>query len=156
MSQETRSQAFHRLAQNRRDALLDKVRLFGQLSGPSYDWTPDEVWSYFSEITQALEQALLKFQEQKRWGPSPASTAPAEAQPDDEAPAASADIMILDELEQPPLTKEQRRKIGVAVMMRAAEEDLEGTLEMIILQREVINDLQAKLDACRGGNPAEA
>ena len=150
---ETKHQAFHRLAQARKEALLDKVRLFGQLSGPSYDWTPDEVWAYFEEITQGLEQALARFQEQKRWGPSPASTAPAAPQPDDEAPSdpePEADLPPLD-----PLTKEQWRKLTIGQMIERAKNDPEHLPTMLVLQQEMIADLTAQLAQFKPPAPVE-
>jgi hypothetical protein len=71
-----KNEAFHRLAQKRVDALTDQIRVFSNLAGPSYDWTAEEVWSYFSQVTAALETALGRFQEQKRWGAQPSNEEP--------------------------------------------------------------------------------
>lgn len=144
---ETKNQAFHRLAQARKEALIDKIRLFGQLSGPSYDWTPDEVWVYFGEITQALEAALARFQEQKRWqGEGGEAQAPAEA----EAPESLAEPEEETTIATPaPDTKEQRRRKTIGELIKAAENDTEMLPEMLVMQREVIADLQAQIDSLR-------
>lgn len=142
MSQETKSEAFHRLAQARKEALLEKIRLFGKLSGPSYDWTPDEVWAYFGEITQALEATLARFQEQKRWGSGEAgegleTQAPAIAEAEAEEP---------ESLSEPePETKYQVRKRTIGELIKAAEHDVEMLPEMLVLQREMITNLQKQL-----------
>lgn len=151
MSQETKNQAFHRLAQARKEALLDKIRLFGQLSGPSYDWNQDEVWAYFSEITQALEQALLRFQEQKRWtgaGIEAQAEASAGAEADDpESPAEP------EEEEAPEISREQRRKRTIGQLIQDAKNDIELLPELIVLHKEVIDYQQAVIDELRGQLP---
>lgn len=131
--------AFHRLAQKRMEALIDQVRVFSNLSGPSYDWSQEEVWAYFTQITQALEQALARFQEQKRWsGAGNEAQAPAEAE-DPESPAEP-------EAEEPPISKSHRRAGSIKELIRAAENDTEMLPEMLVMQREVIADLQSQID----------
>ena len=159
MSQETKSQAFHRLARNRVDALLDKARLFGQLSGPSYDWSPDEVWAYFGEITQALEQALARFQEQKRWktgetgeGSQAQAEAPAEAE------AAAPENPAEPAIEEAPVeTRYDRRKRTIKELIEGARNDPEMLPEMLAMQREVIDQQQAIIEElkarCNNGLP---
>ena len=145
MSQETKNEAFHRLAQARKEALLEKIRLFGQLSGPSYDWTPDEVWAYFGEITQALEAALARFQEQKRWG---ASAEPVDAAP--EPPEGGESPSPIPAESNEPVdqgaARERRRRRSIGELIEAARNDTEMLPEMLVLQKEVIADLQRQLN----------
>ena len=148
MPQETKSQAFHRLAQARKEALLDKIRLFGQLSGPSYDWTQEEVYAYFQEIALGCEEAFKRFQEQRRWaGERIGAQASAEA----EDPESLAE----PEPEEPsptPISKWDRRSRTISGLIRAAQNDTELLPELLVLHKEVIdfqeaviNELQTRL-----------
>ncbi len=145
---ETKNEAFHRLAQSRKEALLDKARLFGQLSGPSYDWTQEEVYAYFQEIALGCEEAFKRFQEQKRWtGERSEAQASAEAK----APE-SLDELEPESLTPIPETRAQKRSRTIGELIKAAANDTEMLPEMIAMQKEVIADLQRKLDELREKN----
>ena len=149
MSQETKSQAFQRLAQARKEALLDKVRHFGQLSGPSYEWTPQEVWDHFTEIAAALEQAMARFQEQKRWGAGETGEgveAEAEA-------SAGAEADNPESPAEPEISREQRRRKTIGDLIQAAQNDTELLPELIVLHKLVIDFQQAVIDELRAQLP---
>jgi hypothetical protein len=136
--------SFHRLAQKRLDALLEQIRIFSNLSGPSYDWTAEEIWAYFAQITKALEEALARFQEQKRFHKNTL---------DEETPARRSlrSLRPVDQGEDQGETQEDtkiaKRKLVIIDMIRLSEKDPEALPEMLILQKEVISHLQGLLNA---------
>lgn len=55
-------EAFTRLAERRTNALLDRIRLLGNLSNPyAYSYGEDDVRLIFSTIDQELKAAKAKF-----------------------------------------------------------------------------------------------
>jgi hypothetical protein len=64
---EAKRDAFTRLAERRTNAVLDKVRVLGNLSNPyAYEYTDDDVRMIFSAIEQELKTTRLKFQGTRR------------------------------------------------------------------------------------------
>jgi len=147
--------AFHRLAEKRVEALADQIRIFSNLSGPSYEWTADEVTSYFDKIGTALTEAMARFQEQKNWKLSADAhpTPEVVSAPDDEDPEpepTSDENPLVEEL-HPSASKEYRRRRTIGQLIVDAQNDKEMLPEMVVFQREVIADLQRSLDDCRAG-----
>jgi hypothetical protein len=161
-----KSANFHRLAEQRVEAIEDKVRIFSNLSGPSYEWTPEEVNDYFEKIRIAVHTAHYRFFETKRWqklnGPpllSPSAVQkgikewprddaeyvpedyPASEMRDNSEPE-SASQMAARAKENPT----RSRQLSISEIIHEASEDMESLAEMIVLQRRVIDDLQTKLD----------
>ena len=63
-----KSAKFHEMAAKRAAAIVDQLRIFSNLHNPSsYDWTPEEVETYFAEIEEAALIALDRFRKTKRW-----------------------------------------------------------------------------------------
>ncbi len=61
---ETRPQKFTRLAEQRVNSILDKIRLLGQLSNRSnYEYTDAQVEMIFKAIQKDLSAVKLKFRE---------------------------------------------------------------------------------------------
>ena len=61
-SKETKEQRFKRLAEQRVNVILDKLRLLGQLSNTSnYDYTEEQVDAAFRAIQVELNAARSKF-----------------------------------------------------------------------------------------------
>jgi hypothetical protein len=135
---------FHVLAEKRIANLLDQIRIFSNLSNLAYDWTPVEIWDYFDQITVALEEALGRFQKTKRWPTSEITIDPAE------------EPLVEEEIAEPEdagAAKQLRRKQSIHDVIVAAQNDKEMLPEMVVLQREVINDLQRQIDELRGIKP---
>lgn len=60
-------EAFKRLAERRTTAVLERVRLLGNLSnGYAYEYSDDDVKKIFSTIEQELRSTKAKFQASKR------------------------------------------------------------------------------------------
>jgi hypothetical protein len=58
-----KSQAFQRLAIQRTNAVLEKLRLLGNLSNTAtYEYSSDEVSKIFAAITKELRKARSKFE----------------------------------------------------------------------------------------------
>jgi hypothetical protein len=136
-------EAFVRLSEKRLDTIEDAVRIWSNLSGPSYEWTPDEVLAQSARITAAVGTAMARFQESKHWAagmPQEAPEQPAEPDPAPEAPTTPA----------ASITPRQ------AAMLRIWDEasNEEGALvEMLAMQREVIAGLQSDIDKLRDRKP---
>ena len=63
-SRESRDKRFCRVAERRVNALLDKIRLLGQMSDRrNYDYTDAQVAKIFKAIDDELKTARTKFQE---------------------------------------------------------------------------------------------
>lgn len=151
---------FHRIATKRVEALADQIRIFSNLSGPSYEWTAAEVTGYFDQIEAALNSALARFQEQKIWKlsagakptPEPPS-APEESETNFDASEMreSSDDAPAEPVEDihPSIALERRRKRTIGQLIADAKNDTEMLPEMLVLQREVIANLQQSLDECR-------
>jgi hypothetical protein len=64
---ESKSDAFKRLAERRTNAILDRIRVLGNLSNPyAYEYTEDDVRAIFSAIDQELKLTRLKFHNQQK------------------------------------------------------------------------------------------
>ena len=66
-SVQTRDEKFQRLAEQRVNAILDKLRLLGQLSNKSnYEYTDDQVELIFKAIQHDLNTTKAKFRNRTR------------------------------------------------------------------------------------------
>jgi hypothetical protein len=64
---ETKSEAFKRLAERRTNAILDRIRVLGNLSNPyAYEYTEDDVRAIFTAVEQELKLTRAKFQNQRK------------------------------------------------------------------------------------------
>jgi hypothetical protein len=64
---ETKRDAFKRLAEKRTNAVLDRVRVLGNLSNPyAYEYSEDDIRLIFGAIEQELRSTRAKFQNVKR------------------------------------------------------------------------------------------
>ncbi len=64
---ENKAEAFRRLAERRTNAVLDRIRVLGNLSNPyAYEYTDDEVRTIFTAIDKELRLTRAKFQNQRR------------------------------------------------------------------------------------------
>ena len=62
--EQTRDQRFKRLAEQRVNAILDKLRLLGQLSNRSnYEYTDTQIEAIFKAIQKELNATKTKFRE---------------------------------------------------------------------------------------------
>jgi hypothetical protein len=67
MTAETKREAFTRLAERRTNAVLDRIRILGNLSNPyAYEYTEEDARAIFLAIEQELKATKLKFQAGKR------------------------------------------------------------------------------------------
>jgi hypothetical protein len=63
---ETKDEAFRRLAERRTNAVLDRIRVLGNLSNPyAYEYTDDEVRLIFAAIDHELRLTRAKFQRKR-------------------------------------------------------------------------------------------
>ena len=59
--------AFVRLAENRTNAVLDKIRVLGNLSNPyAYEYTPEDIQKIFKAIETELRATKAKFGQQSK------------------------------------------------------------------------------------------
>ena len=64
---ETKGDAFKRLAERRTNAILDRIRVLGNLSNPyAYEYSEDDVRTIFAAIDQELKLTRAKFQNQRK------------------------------------------------------------------------------------------
>ena len=64
---ESKGDAFKRLAERRTNAILDRIRVLGNLSNPyAYEYNEDDVRAIFSAIDQELRATRAKFQANRR------------------------------------------------------------------------------------------
>lgn len=64
---ETKREAFRRLAERRTNAVLQRVRVLGNLSNPyAYEFTEEDIRAIFAAIDQELKVTRLKFQNQQK------------------------------------------------------------------------------------------
>ncbi len=64
---ETREQRFRRLAEQRVNAILDRIRLLGQLANKSnYEYSDAQVEAIFKAIQKDVNAAKSKFREGKK------------------------------------------------------------------------------------------
>lgn len=137
-----KNENFHRLARRRVDAILDAFRIFSNLSGPSYLWTPAEVEAYVDEISRGVAGALDRFKETKHWR-------------DHRADAASADVVsettaVAEEpVDRQPEPEPRRTRATLIGEILAAKDTPETLAETIAMQREVIDRLQGLIDQRR-------
>lgn len=60
--EETKEQAFIRLAEHRMDRALTYIRLVGNLSHKSsYDWRPEDIEAISTTLHQAVDDAMARF-----------------------------------------------------------------------------------------------
>jgi hypothetical protein len=151
---ETKNEAFHRLAGKRMETITNAIRIFGNLSGPSYDWSPAEVLAYIAQIDQAKNEALDGFKDTKRWRlAAPQEVAEARA-----ADPVSTDADDAEAAPEPPedgsgpnqswkhLPQPRPRQFTFTEIIREAGDTVESLAEMIAMQREVIEWLQGELN----------
>lgn len=175
-----KNDAFHRLAAQRVEKIEDAFRIFSNLCGPSYERSPVEVLTYVARIDTARVAMLDRFRECKWWrdqnGDSLCSSTdaaitassgipnsnpttngsdgseietilscPTSTEPEN-SPSATTDETTEADEDRPA-----KRKRTIVDVLREAENDSEALAEMVAMQREVIEDMQFKLDAARGG-----
>lgn len=152
---------FHRLALKRVENVANALRIFSNLSGPSYEWDPAEVMAYVGQIEAALADAVARFQETKRWrtaAPAP-SVDPAPHEPPPQTPDAPelSPAPAPDPVAEPAapqrtaaLSPEARRRLTIGQIIDEARDDREALAEMVFLQKQVIANLQSALDRARG------
>ena len=64
---ETKRDAFRRLAERRTNAVLEKIRVLGNLSNPyAYEFSDEDVRAIFGAIENELKLTRLKFQNQRK------------------------------------------------------------------------------------------
>ena len=64
---ETKREAFRRLAERRTNAVLQRVRVLGNLSNPyAYEFTEEDIRAIFAAIDQELKVTRLKLQNQQK------------------------------------------------------------------------------------------
>jgi len=64
---ESKSEAFKRLAEKRTNAILDRIRVLGNLSNPyAYEYTEDDVRTIFAALDQELKVTRAKFHNQRK------------------------------------------------------------------------------------------
>jgi hypothetical protein len=64
---ETKGEAFKRLAERRTNAVLDRIRVLGNLSNPyAYEYTEEDVRAIFAAVEQELKVTRAKFHNQRK------------------------------------------------------------------------------------------
>lgn len=64
---ETRNEKFKRLAEKRTNAVLEQLRILGNLSNKAnYDYSPEEVRKIFSAIDSQLRTVKARFSDSKK------------------------------------------------------------------------------------------
>lgn len=64
---ETKREAFRRLAERRTNAVLERVRVLGNLSNPyAYEYSDEDLKAIFGAIDNELRLTKLKFQNQRK------------------------------------------------------------------------------------------
>lgn len=63
---DTPADKFKGLGQKRVNAALRSIRLIGNLSGPSYESTPDQVATIKAALQDAIDRAFLRFERTKK------------------------------------------------------------------------------------------
>lgn len=134
-----KSEAFHRLAQKRLEAVQDQIRILSNLSGPSYEWTRNEVNALFSEIGKSLNEGLERFRDQKRWGSESAQEAP--PLPEGIPPAREPRTAV---------SERPGARVGVS-----AEQEVVMLREMVEMQKVVIDGLKDDLAKARHSDLAQ-
>jgi hypothetical protein len=111
---------FKRISKNRTEKLLHSIKLIGNLAGPDYVFDPKDVFGMFGEIQQALIDAQVRFEKSKIFREAGASFYRSDVPSPIPIPAA-------------PVPKEET-----------------DAQEQIRLQRQVIDNLQKRLDELKG------
>jgi hypothetical protein len=136
---ETKSETFHRLAAKRVEDIADKLRIWSNLSGPSNEFTGDEVLSYAAQIEAALAKAVDRFRETKCWRLNP----PTGAEPPP-APVPEPAPEPAPEISEPAPRGEAHRRFTITEIIKEAGNDNSILAEMIYLQRQVIESMKAE------------
>lgn len=67
LTNESKRDAFKRLAERRTNSALDRIRVIGNLSNPyAYEYTDEDVRLIFLALEQELKAARMKFQSSRR------------------------------------------------------------------------------------------
>lgn len=143
-------EAFVRLSEKRLETIEDAIRIWSNLSGPSYLFTIDEVMAGLARISTAATDAQMRFNESKCWRdqfgnprmPEAAPEEPAEADPAPEAPVAPETGITPRQAEMLRIWDEATNEQGMLV-------------EMLAMQREVIAGLQSDIEKMRSGEYGE-
>lgn len=137
---------FVRLAERRVETVCDGIRVFSNLCSANYEWESSEVLDYAKRIVLALEEALGRFREQKRW------IEPEDENGSPEAPEAFAEHPAPEQIYLEPVIevfphqeRERRRAYTITEIIRNAKSDPEPLAATIALQREVIENLKEQL-----------
>jgi len=167
---------FHRLAEKRIENIEEAFRIFSNLSGPSYERSPDEVMAYFVRIDAARDQALARFQEQKWWrdagGPREMTGFFNNLTPEQQEATLAYDgpDAIVEQPEAPVVAddfdpnarnkdhawfeqREQRRTTGITAIIEEARSkggEIENLATQLYLAQQVIDDQQRQLNELRG------
>jgi hypothetical protein len=115
-----KSDNFKRIAERRTADLVHAIKLIGNLSGPSYEFDPQDVFAMFGAIDDALNVAQARFEKSKIFREAGASFYRSDVPSPIPIPAA-------------PVSKEET-----------------DAQEQIRLQRQVIDNLQKRLDELKG------
>ena len=155
----SKSETFHRLAAQRVDAIQDKLRIFSNLSGPHCEWTPAEVMTYFGQIHAAVDEALTRFKETRRWKMASSTDAtitasiPTSSGPDgtdaetmSSSPTFTEPSSSSSDTTDATTDRYERRKRTIVDVLREADNDRDALAEMVALQREVIERMQERID----------
>lgn len=153
-----KNQAFHRLATKRVETIAEALRIFSNLSGPSYEWSPDEVLAYFNQINRARDEAIERFRDTKRWRDSPSHIVDKqEASPElaEVAEVEPAEEAVETPAEEAPAQKNrQEKRQGLIAEIMASGDTVETMAETVAMQREVIERLQQVIDGLRAEKAA--
>lgn len=147
---ETKSEAFHRLATARLEVVEDKIRIFGNLSASNYLWTQAEVMEYLYLIEAAVLAVVDRFAENKKRWKSEDPSSGAQAISEMETETFDADAIDETMVAGRRIIKEN----GAVLSALAASEQSDA--EMVIMQKKVIENLQAQLDEFNAKYPTAA
>lgn len=157
---------FHELAKKRVETINNAVRILGNLHPASYEWTPAEVQEYFGQIHGALDEAMARFKETKRWRMAEPQAEVEAATTDPISENHNVDIRPRTEVERadtseevvaepaiaevakpaPGVPRNHPRNLTIAqILTECANGEREMLAEMIILQRRVIYDQAHRL-----------
>lgn len=141
---------FVRLSEKRLETIEDAIRIWSNLSGPSYEFTHDEIMAGLVRIDVAAIGASVRFKESKCWRdqqgapemPQEATEQAAEPVPETEAPLVPAEGITPRQREMLRIWDEAANEQGMLV-------------EMLAMQREVIAGLQSDIEKMRSGEYGE-
>jgi hypothetical protein len=134
-------EAFVRLSAKRLETIEDAIRIWSNLSGPSYQFSTREVHAGIERIQTGVLAAYERFKDSKCWrdqedAPEVPAEAPEEAAGPDPVPESPT-------VPETGITARQREMLRIWDEPRNEEGAL---LEMLAMQREVIAHLQATID----------